>query len=229
MKAGSAFFIALRYLLGRAREGGRYLRGAAAGIALSLVPIIITLIVADGMIRGIIGRYLELGTGHLQVFNVTDRQNPEAAMAYLEGLHGIRGMWPERQGLGVLLGSEGSRGASIRAVERTFWEDEGSARYLETLEGVAAFDSDSDVLLGSELARSIGASVGSMVRIMTIRPIPGGHFVPRVAAFTVRGIVSSGYRELDAMWCIITLEAGLQILPETGAAHLIVKIDDPFD
>ncbi|MCL2382477.1 MAG: FtsX-like permease family protein, partial [Treponema sp.] len=38
-----------------------------------------------------------------------------------------------------------------------------------------------------------------------------------------------GYRELDAMWCIITLEAGLQILPETGAAHLIVKIDDPFD
>ena len=55
---GSGFFIALRYLLGRAKEGGRYLRGAAAGIALSLIPVIVTLIVADGMIRGITDRYL---------------------------------------------------------------------------------------------------------------------------------------------------------------------------
>ena len=229
MKIGSAFFIALRYLLGRAHEGGRYLRGAAAGIALSLVPIIVTLIVADGMIRGILDRYLELGTGHLQVFNFQNRQNPEAALPYIEGLPGIRGIWSERQGIGVLLGDTGSRGAAIRAVEKSFWEDEGSMRYLITLEGEGRLENDTEVLLGSELARSIGASAGSTVRIMTIHAAPAGHFIPRVAAFNVRGIVSSGYQELDAMWCIMTLDAGKQILPETGAAHLIVKIDDPFN
>ena len=229
MKIRPAFFIALRYLLGRAHEGGRYLRGAAAGIALSLVPIIVTLIVADGMIRGILDRYLELGTGHMQVFNFQNRQNPEAALPYLEGLPGIRGIWSERQGLGVLMGSEGSRGASIRAVEKSFWEDEGSMRYLVVLEGESRLQTDRDVLLGSELARSIGASAGSTVRIMTTRQTPGGHFIPWVTAFTVRGIVSSGYQELDSMWCIMTLEAGKHILPETGPAHLIVKIDDPFN
>ena len=228
MKLSPAFFIALRYLLGRAREGGRYLRGAAAGIALSLVPIIVTLIVADGMIRGIIDRYLELGTGHIQIHNIHNRQNPEAALAHIEGIPGIRGAWPERQGLGVLLGSRGSRGAAIRAVEKSFWEDEGAMRYLVTLEGEGRLEGDRDVLLGVELARLIGASTGSTVRIMTIGPSPGGHFIPRVTAFTVRGIVSSGYQELDAMWCIMTLEAGKQILPETGAAHLILKIDDPY-
>jgi len=228
VRAGSAFFIAARYLLGRAREGGRYLRGAAAGIALSLVPIIVTLIVADGMIRGIIGRYLELGTGHLQIVNFQDRQDPEAALPYIESFPGIRGVWSERQGLGVLLGNAGSRGATIRAVEESFWEDEGSMRYLITLEGEGRLESDRDVLLGAELARAIGASVGGVVRIMTMRPSAGGLFIPQVTVFTVRGIVSSGYQELDAMWCVLTLEAGKQILPEIGAAHLIVKIDDPF-
>ncbi|MDR0473154.1 MAG: ABC transporter permease, partial [Treponema sp.] len=95
-RLGSAFFIALRYLLGRAHEGGRYLRGAAAGIALSLVPIVVTLIVADGMIRGITDRYLELGTGHLQIYNYQAPQEPEAALPYIDGFPGVRGVWSER-------------------------------------------------------------------------------------------------------------------------------------
>ena len=96
MKTRAAFFIAFRYLLGRAREGGRYLRGAAAGIALSLIPIVVTLIVADGMIRGITDRFLELGTGHIQIFNFQGSREPESALPYIEGLPGIRGIWSER-------------------------------------------------------------------------------------------------------------------------------------
>ena len=229
MRIAPTFFIAIRYLLGRAHEGGRYLRGAAAGIAVSLVPIVVTLIVADGMIRGIIDRYLELGTGHLQIHNLQNPQNPEAALPLIEGVSGIRGAWTEQQGLGVILGGAGSRGATIRAVDKSFWDEEGSRQYLRTLEGEARPETDRDVILGEELARSIGASAGSTVRIMTIRPTQEGRFVPRVTAFTVRGIVSSGYRELDALWCIMTLEAGRQILPATSSAYLMLKIDDPYD
>ena len=123
MKTGSAFFIAFRYLLGRAREGGRYLRGAAAGIALSLIPIVVTLIVADGMIRGITDRYLELGTGHLQVYNFTDPLYPQQALDEIQKLPNVRGVWEEAQGLGILAGNRASRGATIRAVEKSFLED----------------------------------------------------------------------------------------------------------
>ena len=228
MKTGSAFFIAIRYLLGRAREGGRYLLGAAAGIALSLVPIVVTLMVADGMIRGITDRYLELGSGHIQIFNFLDPQSPEDALPYIQGFPGVRGIWPERNGLGVLLGPGGSRGATIRAVDKTFWDDDGSKKYIKTLSGEAKPETDRDVLLGEELANSIGASVGNTVRIMTIRPSPSGRFVPRVTAFTVRGVVSSGYRELDSLWCIMTIDAGRQILPDSGSACLMLKIDDPY-
>ncbi|MCL2130002.1 MAG: ABC transporter permease, partial [Treponema sp.] len=229
MKSSPAFFIALRYLLGRAREGGRYLRGAAAGIALSLIPIVVTLIVADGMIRGITDRYLELGTGHLQIFNYENSRAPEAAIPFIDGFPGIRGVWAEHHGLGVILGNSGSRGATIRAVDKSFWDDEGSKKYLKTLAGEAKTETARDVLLGEELAKSIGADAGSSVRIMTMQTSPSGRTMPRVSSFQVRGIISSGYRELDSLWCIMTLEAGKEVLEDSGGSYLMVKIDDPYE
>ena len=229
MKAGSAFYIALRYLLGRAHEGGRYLRGAAAGIALSLIPIVVTLIVADGMIRGITDRYLELGTGHLQIYNYQNSRQSEEILPRIIDVPGVKGAWPEQNGLAVLLGPDGSKGATIRAIEKSFWDDEGSRKYLRILSGEAKPETDRDVLLGEELARSIGAETGSTVRIMTIRASTAGRSIPRVTPFTVRGIISSGYRELDSLWCIMTLEAGRQLLTDSGGAHITIKIDDPYN
>jgi lipoprotein-releasing system permease protein len=50
-----------------------------------------------------------------------------------------------------------------------------------------------------------------------------------MAPFTVRGIVSSGYHELDSLWCIITWAGGAKILDrEVSQASLLVKINDPY-
>ena len=229
MRTRASFFIALRYLLGRAHEGGRYLRGAVAGIAVSLIPIIVTLIVADGMIRGILNRYLELGTGHLQVFSFTGTDRLDGIADTLRGIDGVRGAWLEMRGMGVLVGRGGRTGASVRAIDPSFWDDDGSLRYLELISGTTRLYGDRDMLLGGSLAASIGVEAGDTVRLMTIHSGPGGMIVPRVTAFTVTGIVSAGYHELDAMWCIITDAGGRQVLSqEMGAASLLVKIDEPF-
>ncbi|MDR0494886.1 MAG: ABC transporter permease [Treponema sp.] len=229
MKNRSCFFIAIRYLLGRAHEGGRYLRGAAAGIAVSLVPIMVTLIVADGMIRGIIDRYLEMGTGHLQVFSFVDSDEFEEIAEKARGLDGVRGAWPEQRGMGVLVGKKGKTGASVRAIEPSFWQDKGSLEYLEIKAGRAQPESDRDMLLGESLAAAIGAEVGDTVRLMTLGLNADGKNIPRMAAFTLTGIVSSGYHELDALWCIITQEGGRRIFsPASASSSLIVKIGNPY-
>ncbi|MDR1025014.1 MAG: ABC transporter permease [Treponema sp.] len=227
MKTGWTFFVALRFLLGRAKEGGRYLRGAAAGIALSLVPIIVTLIVADGMIRGITDRFIELGTGHLQIYSGDDKL--DGIISGIEKTEGVRGVWYERQGLGVIAGKDGRRGATIRSVDTSFWTEEGAAAYLTSTAGRSHPLNDQEVVLGQSLAGEIGAAVGDTVRIMTIRNMDGRP-VPRITAFTVAGIVSSGYRELDALWCISSRGGGDRALGETaGRPYLIVKIDDPYE
>ncbi|MCL2192150.1 MAG: ABC transporter permease [Treponema sp.] len=229
MKSRASFFIALRYLLGRAHEGGRYLRGAVAGIAVSLIPILVTLIVADGMIRGILSRYLELGTGHLQVSSFTGMDRLEGVVDTVREIDGVRGAWLELRGMGVLVGRGGRTGANVRAIDPSFWEDSGSLKYLELIAGTTRLYGERDMLLGGNLAASIGVEPGDIVRLMTIHTGPGGMILPRVTPFTVTGIVSSGYHELDALWCIITDEGGRQILSqEMGSASLLVKIYDPF-
>jgi lipoprotein-releasing system permease protein len=180
------------------------------------------------MIRGITDRYLELGTAHIQVYNFSGGGQLEQAADKISGLPGVRGVWIERQGLGMLAGKRKS-GTTIRAVESSYWEDPGSARFLRTVSGQAVLESDREVLLGEEIAKTSDAEVGQTVRIMTLRTTAGGGSVPRFTPFTVKGIVSSGYRELDSLWCIITDKAGEGIFsPEFSQAHLLVKIDDPY-
>jgi lipoprotein-releasing system permease protein len=64
---------------------------------------------------------------------------------------------------------------------------------------------------------------------MTARSTQDGRIIPKTALFTVRGIVSSGYRELDALWFFISYDDGLRFLPpESSRAFLGVKIADPY-
>lgn len=229
MKRNAAFFIAIRYLWARAHEGGRYLRGAAAGIAVSLIPIIVTLIVADGMIRGITDRYLELGTGHLQVFDFSGFGFDQEVIETINKTKGVRGAWLEQRGMGVIAGRSGRTGVTVRSIESSFWEDSGSARYLKVIDGVHKPQTDRDILLGETLALDLGVQAGDTVRLMTVRSTESGRTVPRSASFTVSGIVTCGYNELDALWCIINLEGAERVLSsDQSSASLIVKIDDPY-
>ncbi|MDR1467969.1 MAG: FtsX-like permease family protein [Spirochaetaceae bacterium] len=233
MKARATLFIAFRYLIGK-RGGGRYLIGAVAGIALSLVPIMVTLIVADGMIRGITDRFLELGTGHIQVWeNVrgldANRLSLDDAKETVAQNEHVRGVWTEKQGIGIILGFEGRTGVTIRAVESGFWQDEGSARYLEVIDGEAAIERDNEALLGKSLAETAGVNVGDTIRVMTVRETSDGRAIPRTSLFAVKGIVSSGYHELDSLWCIINYAAGTRILDDAlSYSCLLVKVDTPY-
>jgi lipoprotein-releasing system permease protein len=220
-------FIAFRYLLGRAKEGGRYLRGAALGIALSLIPIVVTLIVADGMIRGITDRYIELGTGHLRLRRYFDSGESPGDAA--RNIPGVRGIWRERQGIGIVLGAKGKTGVAIRAVDGDFFAEPGSRRFLTVIDGAADLDVPGGVLLGEELAASAGAELGKTIHIMSLRRTASGAVLPRTIPLTVRGIVSSGYRELDALWCIISAEDGDRLLDASFADDFYtVKIDAPY-
>jgi lipoprotein-releasing system permease protein len=232
LKIRPLFFIAFRYLLGRG-GGNRYLLGAAAGIALSLIPIMVTLIVADGMIRGITSRFLELGTGHIQILPRSPMREPssalEAAAAQAEEIEGVTGVWREIDGVGVILSTAGKTGSSVRAVDPAFWQDEGSRRYLTVKEGAGVIEADNEVLLGEDLAREVGAKVGGPLRLMTLRINEDGVAIPHTSLFTVKGIVSSGYHELDAMWCLISYDAGQRVLSgEISQSFLIVKIKEPY-
>lgn len=238
MKLGPALLLARRALSGRRRENGRpgrrYLRGAMAGVALSLVPLVVVLVVSDGMIQGITARYIETGTYHLQAtpFFAGSATALERSAASLRSSMDIRAAFPEMEGPAVVLEGGKTAGALLRAVDPGFLTDPGTAAYLRLVDGVLQLRGANDILLGESLAKTLHARVGDLVTLVTAREMPEGEaqrFSPKVAPFRVRGIVSAGYRELDALWAFVGLGAGERMLsPGSSRIFIGIKVARPF-
>ncbi len=224
--------VAGRYLLAARKGSVRRIRGAAVAVALSLVPLIVVMEVSGAMIRGITARYLELGTYHLQILPFSDLREKE--LSRIAGSLRDRGevllMTPERQGLGLAYSGRGRTGVTIRAVPEDLWErDGGLRRYLEIRAGSFDLSGPDSAVVGTELARRLSLEVGDQVKVLTVRTLDGGGLLPRVTSFTVRGVVSTGYQELDKLWLYIPLSRGERIMSrETSRGILGIKIRDPF-
>jgi lipoprotein-releasing system permease protein len=209
------------------------------GVALSIVPLVVVLVVSDGMIQGITARYIELGTYHLQAqpLVAVEGRELEAKAALLRELPGVKSAFPEYQGYGVAIAGSRTAGVALRAVDASFLADPATDAYLQVNSGEARLDSSNQILLGEALARNLGAKVGDTVSVVTSRPVAMGSaqnggsasFAPKVSVFSVRGIVSAGYRELDALWAFISLRAGSKIFSAGSSRALIgIKVEKPY-
>ncbi|HET7838675.1 MAG TPA: ABC transporter permease, partial [Rectinemataceae bacterium] len=241
MRIGSALLIAWRSIAGRKQagtspRGRRYLRGAVLGVALSLVPLVVVLVVADGMIEGITARYLELGTYHLQAspFTMSGVMSIDSQAAALRALPGVVAVYPERQGPAVAISGSRTAGAAIRAIDPAFLRDPGTLSYLRLSSGSLDLQAGNSILLGEALARTLAVHVGESVTIVTARQSfsesgEGPSLAPKISIFTVKGIVSAGYRELDALWAFVGSKAAARILSPDGSRSFIgVKVREPF-
>jgi lipoprotein-releasing system permease protein len=235
VRGSFALRLGLRNLLGRRRGLSPHLAGSVLGIALSLVPLVVVMEVADGMIEGITRRYLEVGTYHAQVFlPMADASRLQAEAADLRAQPGVRYALVEHQGLGLAAGPKGRSAVTIRAVPAELYaEDDGFRRYFRLEAGGFELASAGSLLLGRELAARLGVGVGDSLRLLTLRgpgsALPGGRGLPLVSRFTVRGIFSTGYQELDKLWVYVPLSSAGRLLGGSGGERFIgLKLDDPF-
>ncbi|MFP4426286.1 MAG: ABC transporter permease [Spirochaetaceae bacterium] len=224
--------IAARYLLRRSGGNRRRTLSAVAGIALSMVPLILVMEMADGMIRGITARYIETGTYHLQAYPGAEieleglRQAAEELLA----VPGITSVSPEHRGVGLLSAAGGKSGVQVRSVPPDLPErDRGFGGYLSVEAGSFDIAEPSSIVLGRYLAEELDVSPGEEVRLLTVRSLEGRSFLPRVSRFTVTGVVSTGYQELDRLWAFVNLERGLRVLPpENSDTYLGLKMEHPY-
>jgi lipoprotein-releasing system permease protein len=246
---GAALSLAGRILGLKDRKAGgvRYIRGAILGVALSMVPLVVVMVVADSMIEGITARYIEVGTYHLQVkpFFAMQKGELEEKAKAIGKLPGVKASFPEMESPGVAILGSRTAGVALRAVDSAFLEDPGTSAYLKLRAGEARLDSTNQILLGEALAKSLGAKVGDVVSVATTKmsdegdtASPGNgaqdsldskYYSPKVTAFKVRGIVSAGYRELDSLWAFVSLRAGAKLYSPGVTYSLIgVKVQEPY-
>jgi lipoprotein-releasing system permease protein len=242
MRGFFPLYLGVRNLFGRGGRPSPYLLGSVLGIALSLVPLIVVMEVADGMIEGITRRFLEVGTYHAQVSLPGSGAELSGLVAAIRALPEVRYAMVERQGLGLAAaaGFPAAAGAeeapaeprrtavTIRAVPPgVYTQDAGFRRYFTMEKGRFDLASPDSILLGKEVAQRLGVGEGDRVRLLTLRG--GARSLPIISSFTVKGIFSTGYQELDKLWVYIPLAASVRLLGGRGSTQFIgVKFDDPF-
>lgn len=221
--------VALRLV---AKNGTRELRSAILAIGLSLIPLVLVLHVSDGMIRGIVDRFIEAGTYHIQL-------RPPRGMDSLEllesaeacnALEEVHLCAPEIQGVALAYAPEGRAGVTVRGVASNLWEeDPGLRRYIDVTEGSFDLSGSRNAVLGIALAERLGVGPGDRVRLLTARVAQTGALLPRVTTLEVVGVASSGYRELDRLWIFLPYSTAVRLLPAASSRSLIgVKIDEPY-
>jgi len=233
MTMRASLLLAFRFLFGRGTEKRGRIRSAVIGIGISLVPLVVVLEVADGMIQGITSRFIEAGTYHLQAYSTgsASLDQLDSAATRLEAVGGVEVAIPERRGMGLIYSDDGRSAATIRAVPERLWSDDAGFRnFVDVKAGSFDLTSPQSIVLGSHIASQLKVGPGDKVKLLTVRSLSGASFLPRVSTFTVVGVASTGYQELDRLWVFIPLARGMRILPPESSRQLIgIKVKRPFE
>jgi len=238
-------FIASRYLRAKRRQAvvGVITAISIVGVAAGVASLIVALAITNGMRRDLQQRLLG-STAHIELMRVAS-----------DGIEHWRGLTDRLRHLphvtaaapalyGQVLISRGARsgGALVKGVlpaeERTVSTlldnvNEGSAVTLTGGDSTHIGTADSTpppLVIGSDLAEQIGASVGNTVLVTS----PQGELtpfglVPKYQRFQVVGIFHSGFYQYDSSFALARLADVQHLFGEPNVISLIsFKVDDLY-
>lgn len=218
----------------------RSLFGAMLCIGLSIVPLIVVVSVANGMIEGMTGRIIGLSSGHLQAYVAPSI--PEVASAgnfsdYADGLleiDGITQVYPQVELSALAVGKSARSGIEIRAMQRdVFARNPAFRTFFSVREGSLDDFSSGDgssraAVIGQKLAADLDLHAGDDFRIISTRRL-NGKISPRLTTFRVCAVITSGYQELDQFWVFIPIETAYSALSLESASYgILVDTEDAF-
>ena len=231
MSIKQTLFLAYKFLTSRNNDKTifRHIRGAIIGIALSLIPLIVVLEVTDGMIAGITRRYIELGSYHFQARSqITDDVDYDKITADIKEINNVENVFVYIQETCLVYTTSGRLGVSVRGLpENIYKEDKMLKEYLVFNEGEFILDSES-ILLSSVIAKKIDAQVGDEVKILTAYSPPGRPVILKPSRFILKGIFTTGYRELDEICAYIQYERASSIFRDMNPPFIGIKVKDPY-
>ena len=232
-------FIASRYLRARRRQAlvGVITAISVLGVAAGVAALIIALAITNGMHRDLQQRLLG-STAHVELMRTASDgiTHWRSLTQRLRSLPHVTAAAPAIYGQALISRGARSGGALIKGVlpaqERTVSSlldniREGSAADLAPSAGTGTLP---PLILGSDLAAQIGATVGSTVLVTS----PQGELtpfglVPKYQRFRVVAIFHSGFYQYDSSFALARLADVQHLFSEPDVVSVIsFKIDDLY-
>jgi lipoprotein-releasing system permease protein len=201
------------------------------GIALGVAALIIVLSVMNGFQKEVRDRMLSV-IAHIELFDAQGaaladwRVVAEQARTAAPGQ--VLGAAPFVSAQVLVARGEDMRGALLRGISPA---DEASVTPLAAQLQGSTFaklkPGEWNIVLGIELARSLGVREGDKLTVVT----PGGQvtpagIVPRLKQFTVAGTFEAGHYEYDSALALIHLDDAARLLRVEGPTGVQLKLTD---
>ena len=208
-------WIGLRYT--RAKRRNHFISFISAvsmaGIALGVMALIVVLSVMNGFQEELRERILGVAS-HMEISGPGERLDDWRGLAEQARRHPeVRGFAPYVSGQGLLAEGQNTKGAMIRGVLPG--QEDQVTEFASHMRIGALADlkpGEFDIILGADLAGSLGVSVGDKVTVIVPQGVvtPAG-LLPRMKQFKVAGVFAIGMFEYDS---------GLALMHINDAARL---------
>jgi len=203
------------------------------GVFLGVAALIVVLAVMTGFQDGIRDRIIA-GSPHLLIFQSGGQglEEAERIAGRVQGVRGVLSATPfvHQQALFTTPGG-GARGGLIRGVDLStpaVRKDVQSQLRQGSLEPLA--DGQPAILLGREMARSLGVFTGDSVTLISPEgAVTAVGMVPKMRRYTVTGTIEIGMHEYDSSIAYLSLPAAKEFAGLVGVSGIEVKLTDPFD
>jgi lipoprotein-releasing system permease protein len=228
-------FLGLRYLRSRGQRTNLslFVWIGVGGVFLGVAALIVVLAVMTGFQDGIRDKIIAANP-HLLVFQTGAGGLTDAAdvSARIRGVPGVRSATPFvlQQAL-FTSAAGGAHGGLVRGIDLGVDAVVQDVRSQVRTGGLGALEgSEPAILLGGELARTLGVVVGDSVTVISPQgAVTAVGMVPRMRRYLVGGTFEIGMYEFDASMAYLSLPAAREFagLP-SGVTGIEVRLEDPF-
>lgn len=227
MKNSWIFYTAFRFLKNRrATRGLATAILSSAGVAVGVTALIVVLSVMNGFQLGFIEDILGIGSYHIRL-RVGQELSANMITA-VEQAKGVRSIVRIEETQTLIHGELTKlQSCQVRGVPDDIAQrDPHFIGQLNITTGGLNPSAPRGIVLGRELAVSLGAGPGSTVSLLTLAGTAAGNLSPQTLDFFVTGVFECGYYQYDRTLAIVSLEA-IEELAGKGSEFLYgVKIDN---
>ena len=214
------FFIAKKQMLERKKQSILSILGVFIGITV----LIVSLGVSNGLDKNMINSILSL-TSHINVYSPENIQNYEELVKNIEEVKGVKGAVPTIETQGIIK-YEGHGEPYVAGVKVVGYDLDKAIKVMKLddyiIAGKIDVEDKKSILIGKELAASMGAMVGDKVKLITSEETD--------LEMTVGGIFQSGFYEYDLNMVLIPLQTAQYITySDETVGRLSVRLDNPYD
>jgi lipoprotein-releasing system permease protein len=226
-------FVALRYLTAKRKQAfiSVITLISILGITIGVMALVIAIALITGF-QGDVQAKILGATSHIMVSDLSGEglKDYPPLMEKIAGVPGVVSVTPVLYSQVLISGPSRNSGALLKGID--FRHEAVSSPWLRKLESgrIPEAGPQDGLLLGRELAFTIGAGPGDALTVLTTasRLSPMG-LVPRTKRFRVTGIFNTGLYEFDSSTALIPLETAQKFLASEGrVTFLQIKISDIF-